>query len=1401
MCHLMNTPVNQTTFLSSRRSSSAMAARKSLATSGTVTSRLLCPQSTGLFGLLLRRSGSKVAALLLAIAMAATATTANAALVVHYDFNTAGTFLNDNVGTRDLADIADGGGGTSPAFADKVKADNGTRRGAVQLAGGVNNAFNYLENNDGAFTLPNFTVSYWALTDTSNQGNFKGLFSSGNTGELQFDSNSGVYRGITDVGTVNFANPVVVDQWNHIALTYDGTNTRWYYNGAEVAGSPIAGNPDNSIELIRIGANRAIDNGFAGFIDDFRIYDTALLAADISSEATSGFFIPEPSTALLLGLGLIGLVARRKRGGAFQLGPAAGDRISSGLPALSVCLLIATPLIGFTSNAEAAVIVSSDFDGNTITGGGTGMTVTWTGNEMGSASDLTAISPGAGFAVVGGLSTANNAFINHNLNTAPLTDPRGYSFSFTTGQAGYMLTDLQIIAGHLNGAGGDQTSPSDLTVSITNGGTIFTETRTINYASAPALKTQDYDLTGLTLSPGSLYTLTVTANNMPGGGAFIAFDGVTLQGNAHIPEPSTALLLGLGLVGFAALRRRGSKAATLAIAMLLTSALSPAANAALVGHWTFNDGSGFTAADSSGNGNTGALTPANATGPQWDTSDLLNLQPGGQTNTSALAFDGTGDTVQITGYKGVTGTASRTIAAWIKTSVVNDAIVTWGANVAQQKFVVRLNDSGANGTIGGLRLELNGGFQIGSTVLNDNEWHHIALTWEDDGTPDVQDTLLYVDGVLDTISGSQSVALNTASGQDVRIGNDPFSASRDWTGLLDDVRIYDEVLSALAIGQLATVVVPEPSTALLLAFGLVYLTGCRRKMARLAVVLAMCMLLIVPAAASAATISLEHSADADSDGNGTWTETLQTLNPGTFDAVLTGVAHGPATGVDKLFIQNAFTFTAGDTAFMPDYSAATGDPTNNDASLEFWFRPNDLTGTETVWETGGATDGSSLTLNGSTLQFIAKDGGVDGVVTTDLTGADLDGWYNAFVTIDITTDTLSLYVNGLLADSASLNGALDWGGTDDTGFGSVNAAIGGDTGSLGSLAAYSTFLGEFAVTRFYQEVVTAGEIRDLFGSAVIPEPSTALLLGLGLVGLVARRRRRLPVKAIAALLVGASLFTTPATLFAVPIEEPILNGLVTWFRADDLGLAGGATVTTIVDRTATGSGRGDNISQDAALTDGGPTYQVNVINGRSVVRNGGGGGYTYSGTMGLSGSEFTMFMVANNTGATGSSERALQIGGNAAGAGVGFDIDSAGMRYNNGNRLFNESFDASFHLGVWQMDNSDNYGSAFFALDGTTATESSVTNPGNTLTFADAGYTVGRGTNTGGSAVEFHSGDLAEFLVYNRALTAYEINFVGAYLEERFALNTAYFNAIPEPSTALLLGLGLIGLVARRRRR
>jgi arylsulfatase A-like enzyme len=162
-----------------------------------------------------------------------------------------------------------------------------------------------------------------------------------------------------------------------------------------------------------------------------------------------------------------------------------------------------------------------------------------------------------------------------------------------------------------------------------------------------------------------------------------------------------------------------------------------------------------------------------------------------------LSFDGVDEYATIDNFSGILGTNARTMAAWIKTSNTNSSgpILGWGSRNNGAKWIWLHNATGQT------RLEVESGFIVGTAIVNNGQWRHVACTFESDGTPNVTDAKFYVDGVLDTISSTSSRTINTAENGDVKIGSDV--QSRYFDGRIDELRIYDRVLTASEIAALA----------------------------------------------------------------------------------------------------------------------------------------------------------------------------------------------------------------------------------------------------------------------------------------------------------------------------------------------------------------------------------------------------------------------------------------------------------------------------------------------------------------------------------------------------------------------------------------------------------------------
>ena len=213
------------------------------------------------------------------------------------------------------------------------------------------------------------------------------------------------------------------------------------------------------------------------------------------------------------------------------------------------------------------------------------------------------------------------------------------------------------------------------------------------------------------------------------------------------------------------------------------------AHAGLIGHWKFDETSGTTAADSSGNGNTGTLT--NMTGSEWTTGKV-----GG-----GLTFDGTNDYVGLGNVHNNLGDA--TVSAWV---YVQGGSGTWRSILMKNKILGFELNSG-----NGITLFFGNGSGWGPAASSAsnvpmNQWVHVA------GTRSGSTVTVYIDGVSDGTSsnsatGSNSLSLGIGAKQLVS------SANGHLPGIIDDVRMYDHALSAGEISALAAggAGAPEPA--------------------------------------------------------------------------------------------------------------------------------------------------------------------------------------------------------------------------------------------------------------------------------------------------------------------------------------------------------------------------------------------------------------------------------------------------------------------------------------------------------------------------------------------------------------------------------------------------------------
>lgn len=241
---------------------------------------------------------------------------------------------------------------------------------------------------------------------------------------------------------------------------------------------------------------------------------------------------------------------------------------------------------------------------------------------------------------------------------------------------------------------------------------------------------------------------------------------------------------------------------------------TPYTHAGTVSQFNFSEAAGSKTFDTSASGLEGTLL----NGTLWTAGH----------DGSGLQFDGTNDSVSVPRASALDDMEKISISAWIHPESLGERSSGWivgkarnGASLPNKGWLLGVSNNPRKSLVfiadfSSSHLEV----RSEANAIRLGEWNHVAVTW--DGSKNASGVTLYINGTSVETDSARSGYGNRVSdkGYALRIGNNP-GLSRSFDGIVDELGIYDTVLTAQEIAALQTssapatspVVAPAPAPA------------------------------------------------------------------------------------------------------------------------------------------------------------------------------------------------------------------------------------------------------------------------------------------------------------------------------------------------------------------------------------------------------------------------------------------------------------------------------------------------------------------------------------------------------------------------------------------------------------
>jgi hypothetical protein len=492
-----------------------------------------------------------------------------------------------------------------------------------------------------------------------------------------------------------------------------------------------------------------------------------------------------------------------------------------------------------------------------------------------------------------------------------------------------------------------------------------------------------------------------------------------------------------------------SPSATITASITPTPSVTPSTLiAGPIAYYKFDEGTGTSLADTTGNGNDG--TAVNS--PSWGVGKY----------GSALNFNGNDTLVSIVDNAGdldnIEKQGGMTVVAWI--NPVNSGFGGAG------RIVDKDNNEG------GWFLSMKGTNQIqfvgdefatsAMTVISTatvqlNSWNHIAVTW--DGKADGNNCLIYINGVLSATTKTIGVgASGTDSGIPIVIGNRT-AADRGFNGGIEEVAMWDRVLSVTEVSRFMTPnPTPTPSPS-------ISNSPTPSKS-------------LTPSPSSSASSVLNGPVAFFNFDEGSGTTAADSTIYGNTATLVNGplwVTGKAGTAID--FQKNTSVLTANGGGSLANLHL-TG------MSVACWIFPrtSGAGGAGRIIDKDNSQGGWFFAMkNTSQLQFVGDEFATDPLVVVSTNTLTLNAWNHVAVTWDgnANGNNCLIYINGALSAVTITAGS----GNPDSDL-AVPLCIGNRTQD--NARGFDGYIDEMYI---YSRVITQAKIQELMGAVLVPTPT------------------------------------------------------------------------------------------------------------------------------------------------------------------------------------------------------------------------------------------------------------------------------------------------------------------------